>query len=167
MTTIRHETHAACPPERVWALLADLEAVQRYNPGVRRAALEGVQRSGVGARRSCDLLPKGRVVERVTHWEEGRALGLEVAESDWPIHFMRWITRIEPSGGGTRITQALEYKVKFGPIGWFLDRLMMRRKLTATLDDVFASLVKYAEGTKSPPFPAKDVSHCDEASETG
>ena len=35
MTTIRHEVHAACPPERVWALLADLEAVQHYNPGVR------------------------------------------------------------------------------------------------------------------------------------
>jgi hypothetical protein len=29
-------------------------------------------------------VPKGRIVERVTHWEEGRAVGLEVAESDWP-----------------------------------------------------------------------------------
>src|SRR5262245_37092362 len=145
MTTIHHEVHAACPPARVCALLADLEAVQHYNPGVRRAVIEGSQRRGVGARRSCDLLPKGRVVERVTHWEDGRALGLEVAESDWPIHFMRWITRIEPSGDGTRITQALEYKVKFGPIGWLLDRLMMKRKLTVSLDGVFASLVKLAE----------------------
>jgi Polyketide cyclase / dehydrase and lipid transport len=146
MTVIHHEIHAMCRPERVWALLADLEAVQRYNPGVRSAAVEGDQRNGVGARRSCDLLPKGRVVERVTFWEDGRALGLEVAESDWPIHFMRWITRVEPSGDGTRITQALEYQVKFGPLGWLLDRLMMKRKMTATLDDVFASLVKLAEG---------------------
>src|SRR5687768_5713730 len=109
MTTIHHEVHAACPPERVWALLEDLEAVQRYNPGVRRAAIEGPQRTGVGARRSCDLLPKGRVVERVTHWEDGRALGLELAESDWPLHFMRWVTRIEPRNGGACITQSLEY----------------------------------------------------------
>lgn len=145
MTTIHHEVHAACPPDRVWAILADLEAVQRYNPGVRRAAIEGPQRTGVGARRSCDLLPKGRIVERVTHWEDGRALGLEVAESDWPIHFMRWVTRVEPADGGTRITQSLEYEVKFGPLGWLLDRLMMRRRLTATLDAVFASLVRHAE----------------------
>lgn len=145
MTTIRHEVHAACPPGRVWALLADLEAVERYNPGVRRAALEGPQRTGVGARRSCDLLPRGRVVERVTHWEDGHALGLEVAESDWPIHFMRWVTRVEPKDGGTRITQSLEYEVKFGPLGGLLDRLMMKRKLTATLDAVFASLVRHAE----------------------
>jgi hypothetical protein len=30
MTTVHHEILAACPPERVWALLADLEAVQHY-----------------------------------------------------------------------------------------------------------------------------------------
>jgi hypothetical protein len=146
MTTIQHDVRAACPPERVWALLSDLEAVQRYNPGVRRAAIEGPQRSGVGARRSCELAPRGRVVERVTQWEPGRAVGLEVAESDWPIHFMRWVTRIEPIDGGTRLTQSLEYRVKLGPLGWLLDRVVMRRKLTATLDAVLASLVRHAEG---------------------
>ena len=146
MTTIRHETSANCPPEKVWALLGDLEAVQRYNPTVRAAKVEGAKRTGVGATRACDLIPKGRVVERVIQWEDGRAVGLEVAESDWPIHFMRWVTKLEPHDGGTRITQALEYRVKFGPIGWLLDRLAMERKLRATLDGVFASLVKHAEG---------------------
>ena len=156
MTTIHHDVHAACPPERVWALLSDLEAVQRYNPGVRRAAVEGAQRRGVGALRSCELVPRGRVVERVTHWEEGRAVGFEVAESDWPIHFMRWVTRVEPSGGGARITQSLEYAVKLGPLGWLLDRLVMRRKLTRTLDLVLASLVRQAEGAPDRP-PAPDA----------
>ncbi len=145
MTTLRHEVFAACPPQRVWAVLADLEAVQRYNPGVRTAAIEGAQRTGVGARRSCELLPRGRVVERVTHWEDGSALGLEVAESDWPIHFMSWVTRLEADPRGTRITQSLEYRVKFGPLGWLLDHLVMKRKLTASLDEVFASLVRHAE----------------------
>jgi len=145
MTTIHHEVRAHCPPERVWALLSDLEAVQRYNPTVRAAAIAGELRTGVGAERVCELVPNGRVVERVTHWEDGRAVGLEVAESDWPIHFMRWVTRVEPSGSTTRITQELEYEVKLGPLGWLLDHLVMRRKLTATLDQVFASLVKHAE----------------------
>jgi hypothetical protein len=80
----------------------------------------------------------------VTHWEDGRALGLEVAESDWPIHFMRWLTRVEPREGGTRITQELEYRVKFGPMGWLLDRLAMERKLRTSLDAIFASLVEHA-----------------------
>ena len=148
MTTIHHEVRANCPPGKVWALLSDLEAVQRYNPTVRTATVQGGRRTGVGAERACELVPKGRVVERVTHWEDGRAVGLEVAQSDWPIHFMRWITRVEPAGSSTRITQSLEYKVKFGPVGWLLDNLVMKRKLTSTLDEVFASLVRHAEGRK-------------------
>jgi Polyketide cyclase / dehydrase and lipid transport len=79
MTAIHHEVHAACPAERVWALLADLEAVQRSNPGVRRAAIERPQRTGAGARRSCDLVPRGQLTatldtvfaSRVRHAESG------------------------------------------------------------------------------------------------
>jgi hypothetical protein len=145
MTTIHHEIEAACPPGSVWEVLADLEAVQHYNPGVRTAVIKGSRRNGVGAERVCELLPKGRVVERVTHWEDGRVVGLEVTESDWPIRFMHWVTRIEPAGTGSRITQTLEYAVKFGPVGWLLDALVMKRKLTAMLDDVFARLARRAE----------------------
>jgi hypothetical protein len=148
MTIIRHEIQANCPPERVWALLADLVAVQRYNPGVREASIDGHQRTGVGARRICELSPSGRVVERVTHWEEARdhrSIGLEIAESDWPLHFMRWVTRVEGRGGATLIGQELEYRLKFGPVGWLMDRLIMERKLRSTLDAVFDGLVKCAE----------------------
>lgn len=154
MTIIRHELDADCSPDRVWSLLADLEAVARYNLGVREAKILGAQRTGIGATRVCELTPKGRVVERVTHWEDGRALGLEVAESDWPIHFMRWVTRVEPRPGGTRITQELEYRVKFGPLGWFLDRLVMERKLRAALDALFASLIQHASGAPPSEHPA-------------
>jgi hypothetical protein len=145
MTTIHHEIEAACPPGNVWAVLADLEAVQHYNPAVRTAVIKGSRRSGGGAERVCELRPKGRTVERVTHWEDGRAVGLEVTESDWPIQFMRWVTRIEPAGTRSRITQTLEYAVKFGPVGSLLDALVIKRKLSATLDDVFARLIRRAE----------------------
>jgi hypothetical protein len=64
MTTIHQEIQAACSPESVWALLADLVAVERYNPRVKRAAIEGAQRSGVGARRSCELVPGSRSMPR-------------------------------------------------------------------------------------------------------
>jgi len=146
MTTIHHQIEAACLPEHVWAVLGDLEAVQHYNPTVRIAAVRGPRRTGVGAERVCELLPKGRVVERVTHWADGREVGLEVAESDWPIRFMRWVTRIEPNGASSLISQNLEYELKFGPMGWLLDRLAMERKLRTALDGIFAALVKHAEG---------------------
>lgn len=148
MTTLHHDLTVRCPPERVWALLADLEAVAVYNPTVAAARVRGSRTAGVGAERECDLKPSGRVVERVIAWEEGHAVGLEVAESDWPIVFMRWVTRVAPDPAGTRITQDLEYQVKFGPLGWVLDTLVMRRKLQSTLDDVLANLGRTAEAAR-------------------
>lgn len=148
MTTLRHDVTARCPPERVWALLADLEAVARFNQTIAAARVRGAARAGVGAERECDLKPSGRVVERVIAWDEGRAVGLEVVESDWPIVFMRWTTRVDADEAGARITQELTYQVKFGPLGWLLDNLVMRRKLTSTLDEVFANLVKAAEAAR-------------------
>jgi hypothetical protein len=151
MTRLEHEVHADCPPERVWEILSDLEAVQHYNPGVRTAQIEGTKRDGVGAIRVCGLNPKGRVVERVTVWEPGRAVGLEVVESDWPLVSMRWVTHIEAHRSGTRIWQVLDYRVKFGLFGWFLDRLFLRRTLARALDDVFAALARYSASGPSTP----------------
>lgn len=65
----------------------------------------------MGAARHCDLKPKGWVKERVTVWEAGRSVGLEVAESEWPIVFMRWRTDLSADGRGTHVVQDLEYQV--------------------------------------------------------
>lgn len=145
MTTIKHEYSANCPPEALWAVLRDLTAVARYNPQVKSARISGRKVSGVGAMRSCDLEPKGRVVERVTDYDEGRELGLEVVESDWPITFMKWVTRIEPDGSGARLTQSLDYGMKFGPVGWLLDTLMMRRAITRNIGRALEGLIAEAE----------------------
>lgn len=145
MTTIDHEFEAKCAPEALWAILSDLTAVSSYNPAVAEARVLGTRQGEVGAMRECDLLPKGKVSERVTIWEPGRALGLEVVESDWPVRYMRWVTRIEPRGTGSRLTQRLEYKVKFGPLGALLDRLAMRRNISANVGKALSGLIARAE----------------------
>lgn len=146
MTTIDHELQARCAPEVLWDLLSDLTAVGTYNPGVSAVRIRGERSRDVGAMRECDLVPKGRVCERVTVWEPGRAVGLEIVESDWPINYMRWVTHIEPEGAGnSRLTQRLEYQVKFGLFGMMLDRLVMRRNISTAVGNVLAGLVAAAE----------------------
>jgi carbon monoxide dehydrogenase subunit G len=146
MTTLSHEIFISAPPSAVWAKLADLTAVQHYNPTVRAARLEGVQATGVGACRVCELVPKGRVKERVTQWQPEQCLGLEVSESDWPIVFMQWNTHLAAKDGGTLVTQQMHYQVKFGPLGKLLDALVMRRKLDSTITDVFQRMKAFIEG---------------------
>ena len=130
----------------MWATLADLTAVQANSPTVKLSRIEGNQKVGVGAQRLCELLPKGIVVERVTHWEPGQSIGLEITKSDWPIVFMNWVTSVSPEGTGTLVTQTMNYRVKFGPVGALLDAVIMRRKLDASITGVFESLKKYVEG---------------------
>ena len=151
MTQMQHEIRIAAPPEKVWAVLADLEAVKHYNPSVKHAEYTSTLRECVGASRHCDLKPNGWVKERVTAWEPQKAVTMELYESQWPLKFMRWRTALTPDGAGTRITQQMEYQVKFGILGGLMDRLVMRRKLDQTLAEVFVSLKRFIEsGAKSP-----------------
>jgi uncharacterized protein YndB with AHSA1/START domain len=146
MGKLHHEIRIDAPVGKVWSALADMEAVQHYNPGVAKARCVSPSREGVGATRHCDLKPKGWVKERVTAWEPERALGMEVAESEWPIVFMRWRTELMPDGSGTLVGQDFEYQVKFGLLGKVMDALMMRRKLDQGISDVFAGLKRFVEG---------------------
>lgn len=150
MTKLQHEIHVAAPPEKVWAVLADLEAVQHYNSGVKHAKYTSVAREGIGASRHRDLNPKGWVKERDIAWEPRKAVTMELYESQWPLEFMRWRTALAPDGTGTRLSQQMEYQVKFGSLGTLLDKLVMRRKLDQTLTEVFVSLKRFVEtGAKS------------------
>lgn len=145
MTQLQHNIKIAAPVEKVWAVLADLEAVQHYNSGVKNSKYISTAREGVGASRHCDLKPKGWVKERVIAWEPQKAVAMELYESQWPLKFMRWRTVLTPDGAGTRVSQQMEYQVKFGLIGTLLDKLVMRRKLDQTLAKLFVSLKQFVE----------------------
>jgi len=145
MTILNHEIHIAASPEKVWTILSDLTSVQFYNPDVASARFASKQKEGVGASRECNLRPKGAVTERVTVWEPKSSLGLEVTKSDWPIVFMKWQTNLAPDNGGTRLSQDIEYQLKFGVIGRLMDSLVMRRKLDNAIREVFSNLKRYVE----------------------
>src|SRR5262249_44799506 len=145
MRTLHHKIRINAPAHAVWTALADIEAVQHYNPGVARARCVSPAKEGVGAMRRCDLKPKGWVKERVTAWEPERVHAMEVAESEWPIVYMRWRTELTPDAAGTLVTQDFEYRVKFGLLGKVMDALVMRRKLDRGINDVFAGLKRYVE----------------------
>lgn len=144
MSELHHEIHIEAPPERVWGILADLEAVRHYNPKVAAARRISPQAEGIGAGRECDLKPKGKVKERVIGWEPGTAVTMELYESDWPVRDMRWTTRLQPAVGGTRVFQDLSYRPK-GALGAVLDAVIMKRMMDRNIAEVFAGLKRFAE----------------------
>lgn len=152
MTTLRHHIRIEAPITLVWqAIAGDLTAVQHYNEMVASARLLGTQRQGVGAARRCDFKPKGFVEERVWEWTPNKAIGLEIAASNWPLVFMKWKTELtdEDNGKATLVIQEMNYKLKFGPLGRLMDALVMRRKLDGGVRDVFKGLKRYVEQAAS------------------
>jgi Polyketide cyclase / dehydrase and lipid transport len=148
MTTIHHQYESKASPEQLWRSLSDLTLVEKYNPTVKRARLNGGQTEGVGTIRACDLNPKGKVIERVTAWEQGKAVGLEIVESDWPISRMQWVTRIDPQGAGSILSQKLDYDMKFGPLGWLLNNLVMKRNIQKNVGAALMGLIRLTETGK-------------------
>ena len=145
MAVLHHEIHIAAPPETVWAVLADLTAVRHYNPLVQSARYTSKNKSGIGASRRCELKPNGFTEERVDAWEQGKLLGIELTDSSWPIASMRWQTTLQSTGSGTSMRQEMNYRLKFGPVGRLLDALVLRRKLTADINEIFAAFKAHVE----------------------
>lgn len=149
MTTLQHQVSIDADIDQVWAAVADLLAVRDYNPMVASVHSLSEQTEGVGAARRCELKPKGWVEERVWDWAPPHAIGLEVAASDWPLVFMKWRTELHQNGNSTVVTQELNYKLKFGPVGELLDSLVMRRKLDQSIGTVFGNLKNFVETPRS------------------
>ena len=144
MIELNHEVIIHSDPEKVWKVLADLESVQFYNHTVAKARYISPNREGIGASRECDVIPKGKVKERVTGWIPGKSMTVELYESDWPVRNMHWTTDLHSLNGRTKITQQLRYEPK-GLLGAILNVLILKRIMNRNIAGVFVRLKKYVE----------------------
>jgi ligand-binding SRPBCC domain-containing protein len=140
MSTLHNSISIDAPPEMVWQTLANLEALEEYDPGVVRSRLTSSAGTGLGAARRCELEPKGWFEERVTEWQPGEALTFELSACNLPVAFLRHRYTLVPDGSGTRVTQHMEYRLKYGLLGRALDALVVRRQWDAGIKGFLAGL---------------------------
>lgn len=144
MPTVRHTTTIAAPPDRVFEVLADLESIGRFSPGVRAVELRDGPRTGPGARRRCLVAPMGHLDEEVVAWEPGRRMVLATrggmpmeATADWEVS--------GPVTGPTTVTVTMDYALRGGPLGRAVARAGLHRRLDRTFRDNLAGLRLHVE----------------------
>ncbi len=100
----RAERAIAAPPERVWALLADIAGWKSWMPGVKWAVLE----REFGPAGYVTIKPeKGRqTAYRIDAAVEPRLLALGLTFG--PVAALRHSWTLEPDGSGTRLVHAVE-----------------------------------------------------------
>lgn len=149
MTTLKHQVSITSDIDTVWRTLSDLLAVKQHNPLVASVRLLTHQTAGIGAARRCEMKTKDWVEEKVWAFDPPHALGIEVVASSWPVTFMKWRTELRADGPNTLVAQEMNYQLKFGALGRLLDKLVMRRKLHASIEQVFENLKTQIEGSRS------------------
>ena len=150
MTVLQNSIHIDAPPDKVWAVLASLDSLQNYDPGVKSSEIISPASEGPGAARRCDLKPGGWFKERVAEWKPGEALAFELFECSLPVKNLRHSYTLQPEAGGTLVRQRMEYELKLGPLGKVMDALMVRRRWDAGIKGFFSGLKSYVERSSGP-----------------
>jgi ligand-binding SRPBCC domain-containing protein len=145
MTVLENSIHVEAPPERVWKVLASLDLLDRYDPGVAKSEIVTPSREGPGSARRCDLKPGGWFKERVADWKPNESLSFELFECTLPVRKLKHSYTLTPDGSGTTVRQRMEYELKFGLFGKLMDATVVRRKWDDGIKGFFAGLKRYVE----------------------
>ena len=146
MATIHNEIAVNASLDKVWAVLTDLELLDKYDPTVMKSTLISAEKNGIGAKRRVDMLDgKNWFEENVSVFKPNEALTYELTACSFPIHQLKHSYSFEKAGDQTRVKQVMEYTVKFGLFGKLLDGLMIRKQSDSGIKKFFAGLKSYAE----------------------
>ncbi|MGI9176158.1 MAG: SRPBCC family protein [Rhodothermales bacterium] len=146
MASFTREIRIGAPVETVWAALADIDTIHRWNPGVSGSHLTSEHTDGLGASRHCDLGSRNYLREAVAAWEPQRRLTMRITETNLPFESADIRFALRADGIGTAVTVSPEYRLKYGAVGRALDRLLIRRRYEAGMQALLEGLKRYVEG---------------------
>jgi ligand-binding SRPBCC domain-containing protein len=110
----------------VWETLADFGGVADWAPYMKTSHLIGDIEQGVGTRRGMRHAWGFRFEECVTKWTEGEGFSFVVFKAPFPMRDVHesWLAGRED--GYSTVTTQVNYNMKMGPIGSFIDWLLVR-----------------------------------------
>lgn len=115
----------AAPPERVWAVLADLGSWPSWTPSMRRVEVLGDAPVGVGARVRAQQPRLPATVWRIDEWQPGVGFVWRAERSPIPTRADHWIA---PDGADrSRVQLVFEQSGPLGAVAGLLAGRLIRR----------------------------------------
>lgn len=131
-----------------WQIVDDFANTYTYHPLVEHSASLNGQTSGLGASRQCTMYGGKSVQEVITkHDADNMAYTVEVTDhGPFPLTHMVVNIQVKPvDGGRSHVSFTGEFNPKFGPVGWVMGKLVMRRQFESMLSQVIDGLEQYAK----------------------
>lgn len=134
------------PIDKIWGFLTDLELLDKTDPTVKRATLISGNKTGLDAKRKV-LMQDGKnwFDEKITIFKPNEELAYQLTDCSFPIKALKHTYSFQDVGNQTKVQQVMEYTVKFGLIGVFLDKMMIGKQFNSGINKFLIGLKVYAE----------------------
>ena len=146
MTKLANEIIIDARLENIWQVLVNVGELDKYDPTVRKSVQTSLIGSNLGASRKVDMLDgKNWFEEKITVYKPNEALTFELTACSFPIKGLKHSYSFQRNGGQTRVTQVMEYEVKWGLFGKGLDTLIIRKQSDSGIKKFLGGLKTYVE----------------------
>lgn len=148
MTEFQESIHIEASPEKIWEVLADIGNIAAWNPGVLRSKQTTPGNVSVGSCRTCDLVGRNYLREKIIAFEPNTTMTIRVTETNLPFAHGDIRFTLVTKNGGTLVTVSPRYQLKYGGIGRILDWLMVRRQYRKGMQGLLRGLKTHLEKMK-------------------
>ncbi|MEM7155775.1 MAG: SRPBCC family protein [Myxococcota bacterium] len=119
------QINAAIAP--TWAAISDMGAVEHWHPNVARVDVLTDHHRGLGASRRVEFHDGNSVIETVVEQSEPNAIAMTLPDFGPLKNLVVTIRIVERANERLEVTFSIDYDLRFGPLGWLLHALVMKR----------------------------------------
>ena len=133
--------------EAVWKNLKNFAGVQNYHPTVTVSKSLNGKEFGMGAERSCTFTDGNTIKERIVDYTENEGYKVDIIDfGKMPIKYAQAHLGIrEAANGANEVFMSMNFKAKMGPLGWVMERVMMKKSFIKLVTGVLDGLDSYSE----------------------
>mgnify|MGYP001262040689 CR=1 FL=1 len=159
-TTLRRRLDVSA--DRVWAAFDDFGGIHKFHPMIESSPLTSGQAHGLGCERACHLYGGGVLKERVTHYEPGRRMTVQITDAGpFPLrHAVADIAVVAEGPRASSVTFTMAFEPKFGAMGWVMAKVVMIRQFRGLLEQILDGLATHLDtgqriGPRGVPVPVE------------
>ena len=151
VTIISSEIEINTSRDKVWNVLKPIGEIGNFHPLIKKSYATTDEKSGLGAKRHCELLPMGVMEEKVIEWVEGKSFMMEVIGGKMlpPYRFMKGKIELFEVDNKTKVIFTFSYLLKFGFFGRLMNALLIKPQFKKAPPKYVTGLKEYIENLNS------------------
>lgn len=141
MSKLARTTIVNASKSATWKVIKDFGGVHRWHLKVKTSPVLSTHNEGLGAKRVCNFYDGTSVCEEIVQYTDGASLTVELTEFAMPLKYATATLSVRELGPErTEVTLELDYQVKYGPVGWVMNNVMIQPMMGKTFAQVLDGL---------------------------